>query len=49
VAFNQFVVALAGSTKTTFALQLHDVGQSGCMSITYLPASLPPVKLRSNP
>jgi hypothetical protein len=48
VAFNQFIVALAGSTKSSFDLQLMDVAQSGCMSITYLPARLPPVMLRSN-
>lgn len=49
VAFNHFVVSLAGSAKTSFDLQLKEVGQSGCMSITYLPARLPPVMLRSLP
>jgi hypothetical protein len=46
VAFNQVVVDWSGSTKASFALQLKDVGDSGCMSIPYLPATPPPVKVR---
>jgi hypothetical protein len=46
VAFNQFLVRLSGTTKSTLALQLKEIGDSACMTITYLPATPPAVTLR---
>lgn len=46
VAFNRLLVSLSGTTKTTFAQQLKEIGDSGCMTITYLPATPPPVRPR---
>ena len=46
VAFNRFLVQLSGTTQPTPALQLKEIGDSACMTITYLPATLPAVTLR---
>ena len=46
VAFNRFLVQLSGTTQPTLALQLKEIGDSACMTITYLPATLPAVTLR---
>jgi hypothetical protein len=46
VAFNRFLVELSGTTKSTLALQLKEIGVSACMTITYLPATPPAVALR---
>jgi hypothetical protein len=46
VAFNKFVVEASGSQKSSFGLQLKEIGDSGCMSITYSPSVPPPVRLR---
>jgi len=46
VAFNQFLVQLSGTTKSTLSLQLKEIGDSACVTITYLPATPPAVTLR---
>ena len=46
VAFNDHIIALSGSNKSTTAQKLAYVGASGCMTITYLPATPPPVRER---
>jgi hypothetical protein len=46
VAFNRFLVELSGTMQPTLALQLKEIGDSGCMTITYLPATPPAVTLR---
>jgi hypothetical protein len=46
VAFNQFLVELAGTTAPTFEARLRQIGRSGCMTITYVAASPPPVLRR---
>ena len=43
--FNRFVALLAGSTRSTLALRLDEIGRSGCMHIVYQRASLPPLAL----
>jgi hypothetical protein len=45
VAFNNFMVTLAGSQKPDLASQLLDIGKSGCMSITYQRAKKPPLEV----
>jgi hypothetical protein len=46
VAFNQHIIVLSGSMRSAMAQQLAEIGASGCMSITYLPATPPPIRLR---
>ena len=46
VAFNQFIVDLAGSQGKSFASQLREVGHSSCMTMDYLAAQPPPVLRR---
>ncbi|MDX2024373.1 MAG: hypothetical protein SF187_29290 [Deltaproteobacteria bacterium] len=46
VMFNKFLVEISGSVKSSFALSLKEIGDSGCMSITYTPASPPQVQVR---
>jgi len=46
VAFNKLLVTLSGTTQTSFALQLKEIGDSACMTITYLAATPPPVRIR---
>lgn len=46
VAFNRLLVSLSGTTKPTFGQQLKEIGDSACMTITYLPATPPPVRPR---
>jgi hypothetical protein len=46
VAFNRLLVQLSGTTQPTLALQLKEIGDSACMTITYLPATPPAVTLR---
>jgi hypothetical protein len=46
VAFNDHIIALSGSNKSTTAQKLAEIGGSGCMTITYLPATPPKVRER---
>lgn len=46
VLFNKYLVDLSGTKKIGLNEQLAEVGASGCISITYLPAEYPPVKVR---
>jgi hypothetical protein len=47
VKFNELILELAGSTKGSRNEQLAEIGASGKMVITYLPATRPPLKVQS--
>jgi hypothetical protein len=46
VEFNRFLVELSGSTKRTMGEQLREIGDAGCMTITYVAVPPPPVIVR---